>query len=74
MRSNEELTAKIAIDRRGALYLCEVNEVSFVLFVCSCMTKCLYRRRSQVIVPLHLALHLLILLHIALLVGSRGPR
>ena len=79
LRSDEELTAKIAIARRGALYLCEVTEVSFllILFVCSYMTKFLYRRRNQVMVPLHLCLlplHLLMLLHIALLVGSRGPR
>lgn len=31
LRSDEELTAKITIDCRGALYLCEATAVSFVL-------------------------------------------
>ena len=39
LRSDEELTANIAIDRRGALYLCEAAVVSFVLiFASSYMT------------------------------------
>ena len=39
LRSDEELTANIAIDRRGALYLCEATVVSFMLiFVSSYMT------------------------------------
>lgn len=39
LRSDKELTANIAIDRRGALYLCEAAVVSFVLiFASSYMT------------------------------------
>lgn len=33
LRSDEELTANIAIDRRGALYLCEATVVSLILIL-----------------------------------------
>ena len=48
LKSDEELTANIAIDRRGALYLCEAAVVSFILtFVNGYMTLITFIQEKQ---------------------------